>query len=162
MTGTTVCAKCNLQHDVVHGIPVRHSDLSAAKLREILDLGVLADDKARAVRMGPRHDLYREIVVVTHPNRNRLEEVHQVELVGREAFDQGRPAANQGWLGNLQALLLKIPLGMRDKQCRSVRDRQIADAYDVVLRRRLSRRGKRRGTGSRETPGGELVHKATT
>jgi hypothetical protein len=84
-----------LQHDVVHRVPERHRDLLAAELLEVGDVGVAADDQAGAVGVRPGHQLDRDLVVVAHPDRDRLEEVHQVELAGDEALDQRRPAADQ-------------------------------------------------------------------
>ena len=120
-----------LQHDVVHRIPVGHGDAPAAEIGEFADAGVTADHQAGAVGMAPGQDLHRELVVVAHPHRHRLEQVHEVELSGREAFGQRRPAAHQGRRLDLEAALFEIAVGMRDEQRARVGDRQIADAHDI-------------------------------
>jgi hypothetical protein len=129
-----------LQHDVVHRVPERHGHLLAAELAEIGDVGVTADYQAGAVGVGPGHQLDRDLVVVAHPDRDRLEEVHQVELAGDEALDQRRPAADQRRALGLQAFLLEVAHAVGDQQGGGVGDRQIADAHDLVVGRCEGRR----------------------
>src|SRR5262249_29513322 len=70
-----------------------------------------------------------------HPHRNRLQEMDEIELAGGEAFDERRPASDRGRWFDLEAGFLEVSLGMSHEQRRSVRDRQIADAYDAIVLR---------------------------
>ena len=81
-------AQRNLQHDIVHRVPIGHRHLFAGEPPEVIGVNVLADDQCGTIDVCPRHDLDGKSVVVAHPHRNRLEEVHQVELARGEALDQ--------------------------------------------------------------------------
>ena len=94
---------------------------------------MLANDKPRPVCVPPGHDLRRELVIVAHPDRDRLQQVNDVELGGREAFDERGPAADQRRLFGVEPLVLEVALGVSDKQRRRIGDRKVAGPDHVVL-----------------------------
>ena len=122
-----------LQHDIVHRIPERHGDLPAAEIGERANVRFAADNEARTVGMRPSHDLDRHAIVVAHPQRDRFQEVNQIELAGGESLDKRRPAANEGRLLGFQPFIFEIAFRMGHEQRGRVCNRQIADAHDVII-----------------------------
>ena len=116
-----------LRDDVVDRIPVGHRELLAAELLGRVDATLLADDDPGAVGVVPGRDLHRELVVVAHVDRNRNQHVREVETLGREGFDQRRPAADERRRFRVDTLLLEESHFVRDQQRRRIGDRDIAD-----------------------------------
>ena len=85
-----------------------------------------ANHEGRAIGMVPGGDLHRELVVVAHPDRNRDEQVREIELVRLETLHEGRPAADERWGGGIDALLLEEAHFVRDQQRRRIRDREVS------------------------------------
>jgi hypothetical protein len=48
---------------------------------------VFANHDRRAVDVRPGHDFDREVDVVAHPQQDRFQEVHQIELTGGKSLD---------------------------------------------------------------------------
>jgi len=95
---------------------------------------VRADDESGSVGVTPSQYFDREVVVVAHPYRNRIEQMHEVEFAGGKSLDQRRPTADQRWRLDLETRVFEIPFGVRDQESGSIGDRQIADADHVIVR----------------------------
>ena len=92
-----------------------------------------ANDKSRPIGVPPGHDLRRKLVIVSHPDRNRLQEVNNVELGGCETFDERGPATDQRRLFGVEPLVLEVALGVGDEQRRCIGDRKITEPDNIVL-----------------------------
>jgi len=91
-----------------------------------------ADHEGRTVGMVPGRDLHGELVVVAHPDRYRIEKMHEVELVRLETFNNLRPAADERRRFRVEAFLFEEPHFMRDKQRGRVGDGQVAYAHHGI------------------------------
>ena len=81
----------------MHRIPCGDRYLPATQFGKADTSVCLPTTSPEPFKVSPRHNLDRETIVVPHPNRYRLQEVHQIELAGRKTLNEGdHPRINVG------------------------------------------------------------------